>query len=303
MPTTKVGILIYTQEVMYAFLFIFGLAIGSFLNVLAIRYDGDHWVWDPKVIGGRSHCPHCGKTLRWFELIPLASFLVQRGRCRNCKARLALQYPIVELFSGLIFLFVPLQLASYPWLANIGWYAYSAIWIVVFEILLLISVIDIRLQIIPDELTGLLGIVALIETTFASLHLGPDHQTFFGSYAYLFGIYNNVWGSHFAGAVILGGFFWLLVVATPRIFKKEGMGMGDAKLAIVFGLLFGWPDILFLVLLAFVAGAIIGVALIVLHEATRTSAVPFVPFLAFAATYVFFFGFTSVDWYFRIIGL
>ncbi len=287
----------------YAFLFLFGIAIGSFLNVLAIRYDGEHFVLDPKVIGGRSRCPHCGKTLRWFELVPLLSFVAQWGRCRTCKTRLALQYPLVELLSGLIFLFVPLHFAAYPWLLNIGWYVFSAMWILAFEILLLISVIDLRLRIVPDELTVALGLVALAATGFASAYLGSNLQSFFGTYASLFGIYNNAWGSHFAGAVMLGGFFWLLVIVTPRIFKKEGMGMGDAKLAVALGLLFGWPDILLLAAIAFIVGALAGLVLIALREATRKSAVPFVPFLAFAAAYVFWWGFPSIEWYFRIMGL
>ncbi len=287
----------------YAILFLFGLAIGSFVNVLAIRYDGGHFVLDPKIIGGRSRCPHCGKTLRWFELIPLASFALQRGRCRSCRTRLSIQYPLVELLSGLIFVFVPLHFASYPWLLNLGCYVFSGIWILVFEIFLLISVIDLRLRIVPDELTVALGLVAIAAAAFAAAFLGPDIQSFFGTYASFFGVYNSVWASRFAGAIILGAFFWALVVLTPRILKKEGMGMGDAKLAFAIGLLLGWPDILLFIVAAFVSGALVGLALIAARRATRASAVPFVPFLAFGAAYVFWFGLPSVAWYFRIIGL
>src|SRR5581483_8885445 len=91
-------------------LFVFGLAIGSFLNVVALRYDGNRFVLDPKAIGGRSHCPHCKKTLQWYELIPLASFAIQRGKCRGCGVRIGFRYPFVEFLSGLIFALVPLRL-------------------------------------------------------------------------------------------------------------------------------------------------------------------------------------------------
>ena len=93
-------------------LFFFGAAVGSFINVLATRYDPAAFLFSRRVIGGRSHCPGCGKTLRWFELIPLFSFLVQGGRCRRCKKRLSIQYLIVELLSGLIFVLVPVIIHS-----------------------------------------------------------------------------------------------------------------------------------------------------------------------------------------------
>lgn len=94
-------------------LFVFGLVIGSFLNVVSLRYDGGRFIFDPRVIGGRSHCPHCKKTLRWFELVPLASFLAQGGRCRSCKAKLSIQYPIVELLYGATFVLVPWRAAAF----------------------------------------------------------------------------------------------------------------------------------------------------------------------------------------------
>src|SRR5260221_13795396 len=189
------------------FLFLFGLAIGSFMNVLALRYDGDHFLFDPKVIGGRSRCPYCKHTLRWFELVPLVSYVVQGGKCRNCGARISIAYPIVELLSAILFVLVPWHLTLYPWLSNIGWYIFSALWIAVFEILLLIAYIDIRLQIIPDELNVALGVIAIFETIFARGYLGPEQQSFFGAYAAFFGAYNNIWLSHVIGAIAGVGFF------------------------------------------------------------------------------------------------
>ena len=159
-------------------LFIFGLVIGSFLNVVSLRYDGEHFIFDPRVIGGRSHCPHCKKTLRWFELVPLLSFLSQGGRCRRCKARLSIQYPIVELLYGATFVLVPWRAAAFmvhgPASSRTAFL--PALWILVFSSLFLIALIDLRTGIIPDELNVTLGILAICLTAVcAALPNGPLH--------------------------------------------------------------------------------------------------------------------------------
>src|ERR1700722_12920571 len=123
-------------------LFVFGIAIGSFLNVVTLRYDGEHFLFNTKMIGGRSHCVHCGATLRWFELMPLLSFLIQGGRCRRCKVRLNIQYPIVELISGFIFMFVPLALGIVATPAA-PLVLLAALWVAAFEALLVMAAIDI----------------------------------------------------------------------------------------------------------------------------------------------------------------
>ncbi len=244
-------------------LFCFGLAVGSFLNVLALRFDGR---WHA---GGRSHCPHCKHTLRWFELIPLVSFIIQGGRCRKCRAKIGFRYPVAELISAAIFVFVPLYFVSAPWML-------SAVWIFAFELLFLISYIDLRLQVVPDELTVLLAVAAILETALA-----------------------GGWFLHLAGALFGAALFEFLVLVT----KGRGMGMGDVLLAAPLGFLFGWPNIVFLSALAFVIGALVGVVLLLGHRKTMKSAVPFVPFLSIAAAFVFFFGDSVLGWYFRIIGI
>lgn len=108
-------------------LFVFGTIVGSFLNVIALRFDTRNF-------GGRSKCPHCKKTLRWHELIPIASFFIQKGRCRNCKSKISFQYPLIEAFTGLIFISVS------PWM------------IPVFCIYIVILIYDFYHKIIPDPL-------------------------------------------------------------------------------------------------------------------------------------------------------
>lgn len=283
----------------YLILFIFGLAIGSFMNVLALRYDGEHFVFDPKIIGGRSRCPHCKHTLQWFELIPLLSFIAQGGRCRTCKATIGFQYPLVELLSAAIFVLVPLHFASYPWLLDAGSYVFSGIWIAALETLLLIAYIDIRLQIIPDELNVLLGVIAIFETIFAAAYIGPERWSFFGAYASFFGAQGNIWLSHAIGAIFATGFFGLLILVT----RGKGMGMGDVKLALPLGFLFGWPDTLFLTAFAFVVGAVVGVAYILAGKKTMKAALPFGPFLVIASAFIFFLGFPVLAWYFTLLGV
>ncbi|HEX4104214.1 MAG TPA: prepilin peptidase [Candidatus Paceibacterota bacterium] len=280
----------------FVVLFVFGLAIGSFVNVLALRYDGEHFLFDPRVIGGRSHCPHCKHTLRWYELVPVISFVVQRARCRNCGARIGSQYPLVELLSGFIFALVPFSLQGAP-------VVLPTLWVIAFEILLLIAYVDIRLRIVPDELNIFLGIAGIFIAVFTVGYFGMANVSLFGAYAGIFGLQNNFWIAHLAGALAGAAFFWLLAFVSPFVFKQEGMGMGDVKLALPLGFLFGWPDILLLYGAAFVIGALAGIAMIIARKKAMKQTLPFAPFLVAGAAIAFFLGTPLVGWYFRIIGL
>lgn len=279
-------------------LFIFGLVIGSFLNVVSLRYNGDHFVFDPKVIGGRSHCPSCGKTLRWFELIPLISFIIQGGRCRRCGMVLSFQYPVVELISGLLFAFVPWHIVGSATASPAQWLL-PALWTLALTVLLLAAVIDIRTGIIPDELNIALGATAVIMGVFlATSSIG--NASLMGPLGNIFGSpLQSVWVSRVIGAVFGFVFFEFLVLVT----KGKGIGMGDVKLALPLGLLFGWPDILLVVGSAFVCGAFVGIVLIMMKKKTMQGTLPFGPFLTFGAAFVFFFGVPVAQWYLRLIGL
>jgi prepilin signal peptidase PulO-like enzyme (type II secretory pathway) len=241
---------------MQILLFCLGLALGSFLHVLASRYDPERFILTRNTLGGRSYCPNCRKTLAWYELIPLVSFLVQQGRCRSCGAKLEWSYFWVELVSGLIVAFAPLP------------------WTIVFLVLLLITLIDLRLQIIPDELTVVL------------IALGIGLTAFMGQ--------PSPWTNHLAAAFGAALFFAGLVAIT----RGKGMGIGDVKLGFALGLIFGYPNTLLLVMLAFVIGAVVGIGLIVSGSKGLKSAVPFGPFLAASAAIVFFWGQVIIEsWY------
>lgn len=272
-------------------LFVFGLAFGSFFNVLTMRYDGEAAFGDPRVIGGRSHCRHCRVTLRWFELVPVLSFLVQGGTCRHCGARLSAAYPIVELATALIFFAVPWRLAAiYPDM-NLAWWALAGLLVAAFSVLLLITIIDVRLGIIPDGLVvGLAAVAVAIVWLAGNAALAPFSFLGFLMHA------PSWWMLHIVGALGAGAFFLLLWLLT----RGKGMGMGDVKLAIPLGLLFGWPAVAWLAAVAFVAGAAVGVAMIAARTKTMESALPFGPFLAFAAAFIFFFGADIASWYVNV---
>lgn len=260
---------------MQVLLFCFGLALGSFLHVLASRYDPERFLLTHQTLGGRSYCPHCKKTLAWYELIPLVSFLIQRARCRSCGAKIGWSYFFVELASGLVVALVPLGLPL----------SAAVLWTAVFLALLLMTLIDIRLQMIPHELTIMLVL------------LGSALLIFNGS--------SSLWGNHLGAAFGAALFFYCIIWITKGMGPEGqgGMGGGDATLAFALGLLFGWPDILLLVMLAFVIGAAVGVALIAHRSKNLKSALPFGPFLALGAVIVFFFGQSIVGGYLRLLGL
>ena len=278
-------------------LFVFGAAIGSFLNVVALRYDPDKFLLSPKVIGGRSHCPHCHKTLRWFELIPLVSFALQGAQCRNCHAKVSFRYPLIEIVSGLIFVFVPARLATFYFLpATIHIQILSALWVLVFESLLLMSLIDARLSLIPDEINIFLIALGVGIVAGAQPGLSLAYGSFLKGYAMLFYFPNMLWVNHLFGAgvglLIFGG----IILAT----RGRGMGLGDVKLAVPLGLIFGWPDILIVSGFSFVIGSVYGLYAMYAKGKHLKSALPFGPFLAIGAAVVFFFGFELVRFYFGL---
>lgn len=290
---------------MNTLLFIFGAALGSFINVLAVRYDPRHFVFDASIIGGRSRCPQCKATLRWFELLPIVSFLFQRGRCLRCGCRISIQYPLVELFAGLICVFVPLRIQNIFFSPASGFqlpvsgFIFPALWILVFLTLLLIVLIDKRLYVIPDEANIFLGFMGVLITIFIAPHSGIAHNSFVGFYARVFGFPENVWINHIFAATIAGVFFASIIGIT----RGRGMGMGDLKLVIPLGLIFGWPDIAFIIGLGFIIGAVYGVSAIIVGKKNLKSAVPFGPFLASAAAIIFFWGSGVIDAYMRALGL
>ena len=287
----------------YAFLFFIGAAIGSFLNVLAVRYDPGKKILTRDIFLGRSHCVHCGKVLRWYELFPIFSYLIQRGKCLSCGASLSFQYFVAELIAGAILVFFTWHFYKFFNLAdiisqggNIGpYYIFLCVWILVAYGLLLMSLIDFRLKIIPDQINVFL-LVLVAALVALKYFYSFTNTSFLGKYSLLFNISAQPLLSHFLAA-IFGLFLFGLIVVLSR---GRGMGIGDVKLAGALGLLLGLPDIVFSFFSSFIIGAIVGVFLLLLGKKSLKDAVPFGPFLALGVFLTIFWGENLLDYYFSL---
>ena len=296
----------------YFLLFIFVLAVGSFLNVVIFRYQPGKKLFSFQSIGGpgslkkRSQCLKCGKKLNWHELIPLFSFVFQKGKCLGCGAKISFQYFLVELLSGLVFVFVPMFWAvSLPLLAILEYVSMflilSCIWILIFLAFIVLSAIDFRHFIIPDSVNlflAFLGTILLAVNNYYE-RFSRISGSFFGYYADLFGLRSNIWVNYFFAAAIVMIFFALVIIIT----KGKGMGWGDFKLAGALGLIMGWPDILGAVFLAFIIGSIVSLVFVAFDKKKMKDIIPFGPFLVFGAFLIFFFGRQLMDLYFKLFGL
>lgn len=246
--------------------FIFGLIIGSFLNVVIIRLNTQ------KSFGGRSGCMSCQNKLTWYELIPIFSFLGLGGRCRNCKTKISFQYPLVELITGLIFalLFLKFQdIFFFNTLTFIFTYAY---YVTVFSLLVVIAVYDLKHKIIPDILSLVLVFLAFLGLFFFTNYgFSPHIPTLLG---------------FLAGPIIAAPFAFLWLVSSGK-----WMGLGDAKLAISLGWLLGLSLGFSGVVFAFWIGSIVGLSLVIFSKKHgMKSEIPFAPYLVFGTLLVFLFG-------------
>ncbi len=303
----------------FLYLFIAGLLIGSFLNVVGLRYTPGNKILSPKHIGGRSHCVDCQTTLAWYELVPLFSFLIQKGTCRHCSHSLNWQYPIVEFVTGLL-------TAGIPWFAYtyfniyatslmggpIGWfYGFVALWLLVAYTLIVISIIDLRYARIPDQaniLLGLLGVgIIWLKASYPLYFL--YNGTMSGSYGLIFGFQQTLIINTLMAVVFALVTFGAIIFITRQ--KKDlengveadlerGMGLGDLKLAVALALILGWPDILVAISSAFIIGAVFGLILMLGGKKTMKDGVPFGPFIALGALVALFYGESLLRWYFSL---
>ena len=268
-----------------------GLLVGSFLNVVILRLPRRmEWQWKrdsreilgepelydpppPGIVVERSHCPHCGHQLSWYENIPVLSWVALRGKCRSCKAPISIQYPAVELLTMLLFV-------ACVWRFGFGWQGFGAL--VLTGFLVALSGIDIRTQLLPDSLTlplMWLGLIASLDNLYM-----PAKPALLGA---------------IVGYVSLWSVWWLFKQATG----KDGMGHGDFKLLAALGAWCGLSGLLPIILISAVAGAIIGALLLAVQGRDRATPIPFGPYLAIAGWITFMWGDDLVGSYMRIAGL
>ena len=240
---------------------LFGLITGSFLNVVIYRLPrGKSVVWPASACGG------CGRELRWFENIPIVSWVVLGAKCARCKAPISVQYPLVEATTALLFVLVTWLTPAGPLLA--------ARLIFVCGLVVLFG-IDLEHQILPNSIT-LPGVVAGRIFSLA----GPP------------GLRDSVIG------VLLGGGVLYAIAAGYYLWRREeGLGMGDVKMLAMIGAFLGWQAVLLTLVLASLSGAVIGVAMMALQRGTMKYALPFGTFLALGALVAMLAGEPIVDWY------
>ena len=268
-----------------------GLMLGSFLNVVILRLPrrlewqwkrdsletlGEPEIYDPPppgIVVERSHCPHCKHELSWYENIPVFSWLALRGKCRNCKSPISIQYPLVELLTMALVL-------CCVWKFGFGWQGFGAIVFTCF--LVALSGIDLRTQLLPDQLTlplMWLGLVASID----SLYMPAKPAL--------------------VGAIIGYLSLWSVCWVFKQLTGKQGMGHGDFKLLAAMGAWFGLHGILPTILLSSLVGAIIGSIWLYARGRDRATPIPFGPYLAIAGWITFLWGDHLVGAYMRFAGL
>jgi leader peptidase (prepilin peptidase)/N-methyltransferase len=246
---------------------LFGVLVGSFLNVCICRLPKNESIVSPP-----SHCPLCSYQIRWYDNIPLLSYLLLRGRCRGCGAPISLQYPLVELLNGTLTLLLFLRFG--PTLAFATLFLFCSA-------LVVITFIDIEHQIIPDEIS-LSGIVI--------------------GFALSFFIRGHSWQNSLCGILLGGGSLLLVAYGYQRLTGKEGMGGGDIKLLAMMGAFLGWKAVPFIILASSLAGSVIGISIMLLQKKDSKLAIPFGPYLAFGAVLYIFYGRTLIRWYLGLSG-
>ncbi len=262
-------------------IFLLGLAIGSFLNVCIYRIPrSDMSIYSPR----RSFCPECNQSIKFYDNIPLLSYLFLRGKCRHCKAKISILYPIVELTTAVLFL------VMYYQFGRTLEFVHALIFVAV---LIPIFVIDAQHYIIPNaiSLTGLvlgLGIVSAIAYQRDSI----DYLR-----------------TGLIGFVAGGLVIWLVAFIGSAIMRKKAMGMGDVKLMAIIGLFLGvwqepiwWQSLIMVIALSAFSGAVVGTLLIATGKKDRKSPIPYGPFIAIAAVVVLLWGDPLWEKYLQLTG-
>ncbi len=246
------------------FSFIFGAIIGSFLNVCIYRLPARQSVVVPS-----SHCFSCKNPIPFYDNIPIISFIMLRGKCRNCKAPISYQYPLVEFLAGLFSLIFMVKHG-----VSLSYFVYFAFT----AALIVVTFIDLEHQIIPDSIT------------FPGIGTGIALSFFLPNPTFLDSLIGTV----------LGGGILLLVAGVYYFFTKiEGMGLGDVKLLAMMGAFLGWKSILFIIMVGSFSGALVGIPIMLFKKKDRKYAIPFGPFLSLGAVSYLLYGPEIIRWYIR----
>ena len=250
-----------------AIVFLFGLCIGSFLNVCIYRLPLSKSITKPS----RSICPDCGATIHFYDNIPVVSYLLLKRRCRHCGFIIPFRYPMVEILTGLSALFI---------LKHFGLSIDFFVYFVFIAALIVVVFIDLDHRIIPDVIT-LPGIPVFFCLSF----LLPEGN----------------WINSVLGILVGGGSLLTVAWVYALLTGKEGMGGGDIKLLAMAGALVGWQGVLFTIFVSSASGALIGIILMLRTRKGLKLAVPFGPFISLGVVVYIFFGPALINWYFNLL--
>jgi prepilin signal peptidase PulO-like enzyme (type II secretory pathway) len=259
------------------FVFIFGLIIGSFLNCLIWR------TYKEESLMGRSYCPTCRKQIRWYDNIPLLSYIMLKGKCRHCGKKISWQYPIVELITGILFILAFLFEIGFNDIGGIFNFQFSIFnylrlirdWLII-AVMIVIFVIDLRWFLILDIITLPSAIIFLA----INIYLGFN------------------WQNLLISGIIGSSFFLIQFI----ISSGKWIGGGDIRLGLLIGFIFGWPKVILAVLLAYMIGSIIGIGLIMAGKKNWGSKLPLGVFLSLSSLLTLFYGDEILSWYLKFIG-
>lgn len=250
------------ETLFLTFTFLAGMCVGSFLNVCIYRIPARKSIVHPG-----SACPTCGTPIRFYDNIPVISYLIVKGRCRHCGSSIAIRYPIVEFMGGLIALCLGLKFG--PSISTLIYFVFGAA-------LIVITFIDIDYQIIPNEIT-----LPGIPIGFASSFLLPTITPM----------------ESLIGILVGGGTLWAVATIYLLLTRRDGMGLGDVKLLGMMGAFIGWKGVLITIFAASAIGTLVGIAAMLQSRKDMKMAIPFGPFLSIGAIIYLFFGDAIINWY------
>lgn len=290
--------------------FILGTVLGSFVKALADRSLTN------KSFLGRSYCPKCKSKLHWYDLLPIVSYLILRGRCRYCGDRIGVEYLVVEVGMGVLIAFLFFQQVTGDRLQVTENFPFTIFLLdLIFKIffittLSVLFITDLKKMFIPDRIVVPAIVISFIYLVAQTIYkvgylyfylsltrvgqlLLPPHSDYFQNHAWQAA--QPFWGGT-ASALIIGGFFYLLIIIT----KGKGMGGGDVKLGAFIGLGLGLPKSLVALMLSFLSGAIFSLVVIFLGKRHFGQVIPFGPFLVLGGLIALFWGQIIIDWYLQL---
>ena len=281
------------------FSFWLGACIGSFLNVVVWRVPRGESIARPP-----SHCPKCGSPIRWWQNIPIVSWLALRGKCANCREPISPRYILVEVLTGVLFLaaFMHIYSGEFRWVGGrlddpFGCFALLVVWWIWIALMVVGSFIDFDHQLLPDFVTVGGMVLGVLYWTLVSASTNDFAFDFSNLRMYMPLVFS------LSGLVFGFGLLWLVRFAGSKVFKREAMGMGDVFLMGAVGAMFGPVAVLVTLILSSVFGSIFGVSLILLSKTKlgKFIAIPYGPYICMGCLAWMFRGPQLVDWYLHLV--